>query len=978
MRFKTVLAALGACILELTSGQQYAGDFINSSLPTVPGSEIAYFRINDPSGSNNNLTLVNYYSHGTSNQRLVESNVQRAVVIVHGLNRDPGTYMSNMLSALAQVESDPNINFDTVAIMAPYFPNGDDKNYGYPWTDGLKAGRGSTSNCLVWPSSQWSAGGNNQYPYTSKNTSSYTVLDQIVQYFDNTALFPNMKQIVIAGHSMGAQTVQRHAAIGPQLGTKSPVSYWIGNPNSYAWLSTDRPFSTASCPTYDVYREGFTNFTAYPMTYGTGLVAQGRSAILANHNSKAVNYARGTLDLGDDSSTCAPFTTGSTRNERFFNFIKAFPPSCPDPTGPNCDTVDFVNSGHDAGAMMASAAGQARLFIDNFYGNGNRSYDFGYPRQQAGDDPYPNPALDGTLPAVNNNTYAGNMTYWGCWADQSPQTLTNMTYQNSANTIELCTQTCAAGGNTIAGLEFGTQCYCGQSLGYLSQQVVESSCSSACPGNSSEICGGSNRLSIFSNGRPTQLPTPGTPETVGGFYYTSCYTEATSGRALAGKATSSNAMSLEYCASFCASYQYFGTEYGAECYCGNSFGTGANRMSDSDCNMLCANDASEFCGAGSRLTVYQNTSWVAPTPSSDVSCPTSNNTIVTSNSKNFTIECGIDHSGGDLSSLTVTSFQGCIDACAQNSQCVDISLSGTSCYLKSSLGTAVSNGNVWGAKLTSKSSSSTTSSAIVSTMGASSGSGSSALSSATGISSSTSGSATSTTTSSASASSTPLSCPRSNSTTYVSSGLSFLIECGVDHAGGDLTSTSASSFEACIDACAHNPQCVEVSMSGSACYLKSTLGAPVSNGVWGAKLVSSATTGSTLSGSSTSASTSTPTNPSTSSSSSIVSPSNAVASTLTTSSASASSTSVICPGSNSTTYVSGGLSFIIECGIDHAGGDLKSSSASNLQQCIDACAAQAGCVDVSFLGAACYMKSSLGAPVYNAVNGARLIVSPAS
>ena len=151
-------------------------------------------------------------------------------------------------------------------------------------------------------------------------------------------------------------------------------------------MNTTRPFDTSSCPTYDTYREGYFNFTQYPMTYATSLVAQGRTAILSNFNSKGVAFARGLQDLGDDSSSCAPFTTGGNRNERFFNFIKAFPPSCPDPTSSSCDTIDFVNVGHDSGQMMASPAGQARLFIDNFYGDKKRAFDFGYPRIQAGDD----------------------------------------------------------------------------------------------------------------------------------------------------------------------------------------------------------------------------------------------------------------------------------------------------------------------------------------------------------------------------------------------------------------------------------------------------------------------------------------------------------------------------------------------------------------------------------------------------------------
>ena len=283
--------------------------------------------------------------------------------------------------------------------MAPYFTNEDDKNRGFPFSNGQ-----STSSALVWSDDQWLGGANNIYPTSNTNVSNYYVLDQLVQYFDNPAIFPNMKQIVIAGHSAGAQTVQRYVIIGPKLATRSPIVYWIGNPASYAWLSTTRPTSTtnsptlptASCPTYDVYTDGFTNFTGAPyfMKYGASLVAQGRSALLANYNSKQKAYARATRDLGDESMTCGTNTTGLNRNTRFFNFIKAFPASCPSPAGTACDTIDLVLASHNAGQMFNSSAGLARLFTDNFYGGHNRAFDYGYPREQAGDDPYPDPSQD--------------------------------------------------------------------------------------------------------------------------------------------------------------------------------------------------------------------------------------------------------------------------------------------------------------------------------------------------------------------------------------------------------------------------------------------------------------------------------------------------------------------------------------------------------------------------------------------------------
>jgi len=251
MRFTVALTAFSAATL----AQQFAGDVINTTLPYVPGAEIAFWKIRDTKSSN--LTLINYQNLGKNGKRQDPTKLKRAVVIIHGLNRDPGTYESNMLSALSQVPIS-EINTDSVAIVAPFFANGNDKDtQAYPWVNGLKSGQGSITNTLVWSGSQWSAGGNNQYPWTSsKNISSYTVLDQMIQYFDNKTAFPNINQIVIAGHSLGGQTVQRYAAIGQPGSTQTPVSYWVGNPNSYVWLSTDRPLSTASCPTYDDYREG--------------------------------------------------------------------------------------------------------------------------------------------------------------------------------------------------------------------------------------------------------------------------------------------------------------------------------------------------------------------------------------------------------------------------------------------------------------------------------------------------------------------------------------------------------------------------------------------------------------------------------------------------------------------------------------------------------------------------------------------------
>jgi hypothetical protein len=91
MSFSTLasFALFGASVL----AQQYAGDTIYGTLPQRSGSEIAYFKIRDPSGANDHLTLINYNSLGSDGNRLKPSNVQRAVIMMSGQKRDADQYV---------------------------------------------------------------------------------------------------------------------------------------------------------------------------------------------------------------------------------------------------------------------------------------------------------------------------------------------------------------------------------------------------------------------------------------------------------------------------------------------------------------------------------------------------------------------------------------------------------------------------------------------------------------------------------------------------------------------------------------------------------------------------------------------------------------------------------------------------------------------------------------------------------------------
>lgn len=74
-------------------------------------------------------------------------------------------------------------------------------------------------------------------------------------------------------------------------------------------------------------------------------------------------------------------------------------------------------------------------------------------------------------------------------------------------------------------------------------------------------------------------------------------------------------MTISLCQSFCSTppnnYPLAGVEYGRECYCGNTIQP-ESTSGASGCTIPCAGDATEICGGGERLNVFNNTAWVAP------------------------------------------------------------------------------------------------------------------------------------------------------------------------------------------------------------------------------------------------------------------------------------------------------------------------------------------------------------------------------
>ena len=90
--------------------------------------------------------------------------------------------------------------------------------------------------------------------------------------------------------------------------------------------------------------------------------------------------------------------------------------------------------------------------------------------------------------------------YMGCFKDQGdPGGLTGRDmfgylYRDQAMTIDKCISLCQQKGFIFAGMQSGTQCFCGQIFGRFG---TSNNCNMRCPGSTGEICGGTWANSVY-------------------------------------------------------------------------------------------------------------------------------------------------------------------------------------------------------------------------------------------------------------------------------------------------------------------------------------------------------------------------------------------------------------------------------------------------------------------------------------------------
>ena len=282
-------------------------------------------------GGSSRSLIYRTYPLDTRNEQIT-----RALVMIHGSGRDADHYFSTALAAAFL----GNALEDTV-VIAPRIASAA-RGCG----DTLTAGEVSYS-CS---GDSWRSGGT---ALNDSKLTSFDFIDHLLRKLARKDIFPNLRNVVVAGHSAGGQFVNRYEManqVNDTLGVT--VTYVVANPSSYAYLDETRPDArdwpvSAGAPGYVPAAQGqedgggsgdgfgafrdardCTTYNLWP--YGLQR-RSGYTARLTDEQLKKqlaarpVTYMLGELDvlpLGGFDSSCPAMAQGPTRLARGLAFSK--------------------------------------------------------------------------------------------------------------------------------------------------------------------------------------------------------------------------------------------------------------------------------------------------------------------------------------------------------------------------------------------------------------------------------------------------------------------------------------------------------------------------------------------------------------------------------------------------------------------------------------------------------------------------------
>ncbi|UGX99744.1 alpha/beta hydrolase [Bradyrhizobium quebecense] len=271
--------------------------------------------------------------------------VTRAVLVLHGVLRNADDYFRAALSAQAAAG---DTGKSTLMIAPQFLIEPDVEAFKLP------------AETLRWSLYGWQGG---EPALAPGPVSSFEALDAILAKLGDRKLFPNLKQVVVFGHSGGGQVVQRYAIAvkGDQVLLREGIGvrYVVANPSSYAYFTKERPQPAiaAKCEGYNSWKFGMDDRPPY-------LAEPTPAALEQAYVARRVIYLLGTLDTNPNhpalDKSCMAEAEGPYRYARGHSYVAAM--QARDHGATNHSVWDVAGVGHEGGKMLNSPCGLTAVF----------------------------------------------------------------------------------------------------------------------------------------------------------------------------------------------------------------------------------------------------------------------------------------------------------------------------------------------------------------------------------------------------------------------------------------------------------------------------------------------------------------------------------------------------------------------------------------------------------------------------------------
>jgi pimeloyl-ACP methyl ester carboxylesterase len=313
------------------------------------------------------------------------ASIETILIMLHGSGRTADDYLCAGLSVIPHstqnLQNLVNDNYHKYLVIAPYFAAAKDTEE-----------RSLVENLLYWADKGQAVPLGHTWRYGADalnyNISSYGALDSMMEFIISAKdRFPNLQQIVMAGHSAGGQVVHRWALLSssPVIWIQSHVEIRavVANPRSYCYLdnrrvlfhnntnNTDKDIFAIpaqedidTCPGYSQWQWGLEPGGDVVSHYKDRILNGTSSSDLARrYGTRNVFYLTGELDVIEQRDRCeAKKFQGLSRNHRARNYVKALDEYFGDSLHYRHQFNIVSGSPHDHFLMFQSDYGKRALF----------------------------------------------------------------------------------------------------------------------------------------------------------------------------------------------------------------------------------------------------------------------------------------------------------------------------------------------------------------------------------------------------------------------------------------------------------------------------------------------------------------------------------------------------------------------------------------------------------------------------------------